>query len=37
MIVIIECISWLIKVTDNNGARWKAEINNACLPTFNGS
>ena len=25
--VIIECISWLIKVTNNNGARWKPEIN----------
>jgi len=24
--VIIECISWLIKVTDNNDARWKPEI-----------
>ena len=23
---IIECISWLIKVTDNNYARWKPEI-----------
>jgi hypothetical protein len=25
MTVIIECISWLIKVTDNNDARWKCE------------
>ena len=25
-IVIIECISWLMKVTDDNGARWKPEI-----------
>ena len=25
-IVKIECISWLIKVTDNNDARWKPEI-----------
>ena len=24
--VIIECISWLINVTDNNDARWKPEI-----------
>jgi len=24
--VIIGCISWLIKVTDNNDARWKPEI-----------
>jgi hypothetical protein len=24
--VIIECISWLIKVTDNNDARWKPVI-----------
>jgi len=24
--VIIECISWLIKVTDNNDVRWKPEI-----------
>jgi len=23
---IIECISWLIKVTDNNNALWKPEI-----------
>ena len=23
---IIECISWLINVTDNNDARWKPEI-----------
>ena len=28
MTVIIECISWLINVTDNNDARWKPEINN---------
>jgi hypothetical protein len=26
MIVIIESINWLIKVTDNNDARWKPEI-----------
>ena len=26
MTVIIECISWLINVTDNNDARWKPEI-----------
>jgi hypothetical protein len=26
--VIIECISWLIKVTDNNDSRWKPEIEN---------
>jgi hypothetical protein len=25
--VIIECISWLIKVSDNNDALWKTEIN----------
>ena len=25
--VLIECISWLIKVTNNNDARWKPEIN----------
>jgi hypothetical protein len=25
--VIIECIRWLINVTDNNDARWKPEIN----------
>jgi hypothetical protein len=25
--VIIECISWLINVTDNNDAQWKPEIN----------
>ena len=25
--VIIECISWLTKVTDYNDARWKPEIN----------
>jgi hypothetical protein len=24
--VITECISWLIKVTDNNDVRWKSEI-----------
>jgi hypothetical protein len=24
--VIIECISWLINVTDNSDARWKPEI-----------
>jgi hypothetical protein len=24
--VITECISWLIKVTDNNVAQWKPEI-----------
>ena len=27
MTVIIECISWLINVSDNNDARWKPEIN----------
>ena len=27
MTVIIECISWLINVTDNNDSRWKPEIN----------
>jgi len=27
MTVIIECISWLINVTDNNDARWKPGIN----------
>jgi hypothetical protein len=26
MIVIIQCISWLIKVTDNNDAQWEPEI-----------
>jgi len=26
MTVIIECISWLINVTDNNDIRWKLEI-----------
>ena len=26
MTVIIECISWLINVTDNNAARWIHEI-----------
>jgi hypothetical protein len=26
MIVIIECISWLINVTDINDARWKHEL-----------
>ena len=26
MTVIIECISWLVNVTDNNDARWKPEI-----------
>jgi hypothetical protein len=26
MTVIIECISWLINVTDNNDARWQPEI-----------
>jgi hypothetical protein len=26
MTVVIECISWLIKVIDNNDARWKPEI-----------
>ena len=25
MTVIIECISWLINVTDYNDARWKPE------------
>jgi hypothetical protein len=29
--VIIECISWLIKVTDNNDVRWKPENDIACL------
>ena len=29
MTVIIECISWLINVTDNNDAGWKPEINTA--------
>jgi hypothetical protein len=24
--VITECISWLIKLIDNNDARWKPEI-----------
>ena len=24
--VIIECISWLINVTDNSDVRWKPEI-----------
>jgi len=35
-IVIIECISWLIKVTDNNDARWNPEIDRGpCLkPVF---
>jgi len=27
MTVIVECISWLINVTDNNDARSKPEIN----------
>ena len=27
MTVIIECISWLINVSDNNDVRWKPEIN----------
>ena len=27
MTVVIECISWLIKVIDNNDAWWKPEIN----------
>jgi len=31
MTVIIECISWLIKVTNNNDARWKPEIIRALL------
>jgi len=26
MTVVIECIGWLIKVTDNNDARWKPKI-----------
>jgi hypothetical protein len=26
MTVITECISWLIKVTDNNDAQWKPEV-----------
>jgi hypothetical protein len=25
--VSIECVSWLIKVTNNDDARWKPEIN----------
>jgi len=25
--VSIKCVSWLIKVTNNNDARWKPEIN----------
>jgi hypothetical protein len=25
--VLLECISWLIKVSNNNDARWKHEIN----------
>jgi hypothetical protein len=29
--VIIEHISWLINVTDNNDARWKPEIKPAIL------
>jgi len=24
--VSVECISWLIKVTDNNDARWEPQI-----------
>ena len=28
--VLIECISWLIKVTDNNDVRWKLEICSLC-------
>jgi len=27
MTLIIECIGWLINVTDNNDIRWKTEIN----------
>jgi hypothetical protein len=26
MTVIIECIGWLINVTDNNDARWKLKL-----------
>jgi len=29
--VSIECISWLIKVTSNNDAQWKSEINVSVL------
>ena len=25
--MLIECISWLINVTDSNDARWKPELN----------
>ena len=32
--VIIECISWLINVTDNNDARWKPEINVRMVITY---
>jgi hypothetical protein len=31
MTVIIERISWLINVTDNNDARWKPEIRKTIL------
>ena len=34
MTVIIECISWLIKVTDINDARWKPEVNSHVLFDF---
>ena len=37
MTVVIECISWLINVTDNNYARWKLEIRSyevCCLCGF---
>jgi len=36
--VIIECISWLINVTDNNDARWKPEtkfVNNLFIKIDN--
>ena len=32
--VIIECISRLINVTDNNDAWWKAEITKICNNKF---
>jgi len=31
MTVLIKCICWLIKVTNNNDAWWKPEINNCIL------
>ena len=36
-IVIIECISWLIKVTYNNDARWKPEIDFRVFFSFHNS